>query len=241
MKKILIATLLLLPAVFYAGGLYGPIAEKRYLTGKFSPRKHPFFVNVHNYGFETYKRTIFIRKEVAQALQKAQKALKKDHPDLSFIVLSGTRTYWQQKFIWQRKWKRYKASTPLKKALKILVFSSMPGTSRHHWGTDVDLNSLNNKYFSYGKGLILYKWMKKNMHKFGFYLVYTAGRKQGYNEERWHWTYLPTSKKLLKDWNKNFYNYPLRINEGGGFYGSHISSIIKLAPIYATAINPKCK
>ncbi|MBK8672515.1 MAG: D-alanyl-D-alanine carboxypeptidase family protein [Bacteroidetes bacterium] len=28
----------------------------------------------------------------------------------------------------------------------------MPGSSRHHWGTEVDINALSNAYFSTGEG-----------------------------------------------------------------------------------------
>ncbi|NJK84501.1 MAG: M15 family metallopeptidase [Saprospiraceae bacterium] len=41
---------------------------------------------------------------------------------------------------------------PQERALKILKYSSMPGTSRHHWGTDIDLNSFSNSYFEQGEG-----------------------------------------------------------------------------------------
>ena len=49
----------------------------------------------------------------------------------------------------------------------------MPSTSRHHWGTDIDLNSLNNSYFSSGKGLKEYDWLTTNANHYGFYQVYT--------------------------------------------------------------------
>ena len=35
---------------------------------------------------------------------------------------------------------------------EIMKYSSMPSTSRHHWGTDIDLNSLENSYFEKGEG-----------------------------------------------------------------------------------------
>ena len=56
----------------------------------------------------------------------------------------------------------------LKAAKTILLYSSMPTTSRHHWGTDMDINSLENSYFASGQGLKEYTWLKKNAAKFGF-------------------------------------------------------------------------
>ena len=42
----------------------------------------------------------------------------------------------------------------------------MPSTSRHHWGTDLDLNNLNNSYFTSGKGKKIYKGSEKNKRLF---------------------------------------------------------------------------
>ena len=71
---------------------------------------------------------------------------------ISFKIISGTRNYFEQKAIWERKWQKYTALEPIERAKKILEYSSMPSSSRHHWGTDIDLNSLNNSYFNNGKG-----------------------------------------------------------------------------------------
>lgn len=73
-------------------------------------------------------------------------------------------------------------------------------TSRHHWGTDVDINSLDNDYFIRGKGLRLYRWMQSNAPRFDYWQVYTdkaTGRK-GYEMERWHWSYMPISEPYLR-------------------------------------------
>ncbi len=50
----------------------------------------------------------------------------------------------------------------------------MPGTSRHHWGTEIDLNALNNKWFENGKGLKVYQLAYKNAAQYGFHQPYTA-------------------------------------------------------------------
>ena len=36
---------------------------------------------------------------------------------------------------------------PFERALDLLRYSSMPGSSRHHWGTDVDVHSLDPETF----------------------------------------------------------------------------------------------
>jgi len=52
----------------------------------------------------------------------------------------------------------------------------MPGTSRHHWGSDVDLYSLEDIDFLKGNGKIIYQWLTDNAASYGFCQPYTAGR-----------------------------------------------------------------
>ena len=85
-------------------------------------------------------------------------------------IVSAFRSFSDQKQIWEDKWngktlvggKKLNTSLPdpAARARKILEFSSMPGTSRHHWGTDFDLNALDNKYFTNTKeGRRIYDWL----------------------------------------------------------------------------------
>ena len=96
----------------------------------------------------------------------------------------------------------------------------MPTTSRHHWGTDIDLNSLSNSYFEQGKGKKEYEWLIENANKYGFYQVYTSKEngRTGYNLEKWHWSYLPLASEYLK-----FYNANITYKDISGFKGSEYS------------------
>lgn len=227
--------------------LFGPTPPVRYLTGRFAPEKHPAFVSLERYGIPTRGRKILVRQETAEALQALQRALKKDHPKMPFLVISGTRNWYSQKGIWERKWtgrtlvggKRLNRSIPdpARRAKKILEYSSMPGTSRHHWGSDVDINSLTNSYFKKGQGRVLYAWLRKNAGRFGFCQPYTAGRTAGYQEERWHWSYLPLSRPLLSEWRAQI--KADRASLMGRFAGSAAST--SMAPVYVESINPDCK
>ena len=130
-------------------------------------------------------------------------AAKQDGINLQ--IVSGTRNFEEQKGIWERKWElNFKAlNDSVKTAKKILLFSSMPCTSRHHWGTDMDLNSLNNKYFESGQGLKEYKWLQEHGSKFGFCQVYddkAVTKRKGYELEKWHWSYMPVSSMFLKQY-----------------------------------------
>jgi LAS superfamily LD-carboxypeptidase LdcB len=165
--------------------------NKNYVLGKFDYTTNLNFSVVPK---EISSKKIYLRKEVLIAFLKMEKTAIKN--GVSLKIISGTRNFEHQKRIWNYKWnKKYKNLPPFKRAQKILEFSSMPSTSRHHWGTDIDINSLNNVYFSKGKGLKEYNWLLQNASKYGFYQVYTSTKngRTGYKEEKWHWSYLPLS------------------------------------------------
>lgn len=165
-------------------------------------------------------------------------------------IVSAFRSFSDQKQIWEDKWngktlvggKKLNTSLPDPKAraLKILEFSSMPGTSRHHWGTDFDLNALDNKYFTNTKeGRRIYDWLVGHAANYGFCQVYTAkgegGRPTGYEEEKWHWSYRPVAAWYLKQ-------YPIDVGYERltGFAGSEAAKDIDVIPNYVQGINPEC-
>ncbi|MEO6757878.1 MAG: M15 family metallopeptidase, partial [Saprospiraceae bacterium] len=154
-------------------------------------------------------------------------------------IISSTRTFAQQKTIWEGKWTRFAKDAPAPKdrALKILEYSSMPGSSRHHWGTDMDLNDLNNSAFEPGgKYEKVYAWLLEHAGEYGFGQPYTAGRPNGYHEEKWHWSYLPLARPFLAQ-------YRQRLNEKdiSGFEGSETATEIGIVKNYVLGINPDCQ
>jgi LAS superfamily LD-carboxypeptidase LdcB len=97
-------------------------------------------------------------------------------------------------------------------------YSSMPGTSRHHWGTDLDFISVEPEDWTHGEGLRIYNWLCANAHKFGFFQPYTADpTRTGYAEERWHWSYAPLSKPYLEA-----YKQKITAEDITGFSGSYL-------------------
>ena len=193
----------------------------------------------------TNRKDIYLHKEAYSAFEKMHAEAKKENIDLK--ILSAGRNFWYQKAIWEKKWKKEKKFFTAKNkklsypkiALKILKYSAMPTSSRHHWGTDIDLFSLNNAHFEKGKGKKIYRWLQKNAKKFNFCQVYSKKNKHrlyGYNEEKWHWSYMPLSRKLLK-----MYNKYIKYKDIKGFSGAEISSKIKLIPSYVNGINQNCK
>jgi hypothetical protein len=86
----------------------------------------------------------------------------------------------------------------------ILKFSALPGASRHHWGTDVDFNSVESADWAPGvpggsaAGPLFEMgvWLQGNAARAGFVQPYTPGRTAGYNEEPWHYSYAPLAVGL---------------------------------------------
>jgi LAS superfamily LD-carboxypeptidase LdcB len=115
-------------------------------------------------------------------------------------VISGFRSHQDQMGIWNRKWQAGSALDDQTRVNQILKFSSMPGISRHHWGTDVDFNNLNPSYWQSGAGQKALQWLRANAPSFGFCEPY-SGKNQGkrtggYEDEPWHWSYKAIAQPL---------------------------------------------
>jgi predicted deacylase len=93
-------------------------------------------------------------------------------------------------------------ATPTKERLEIIFrYSAMPGASRHHWSTDVDLNTVSGKTWEAGKYPALSQWLTINAPTVGLLRSYTPGRAGGYNEEPWHFSYAPIAVGLRQRYN----------------------------------------
>jgi len=210
-------------------------AVENYLMGKFNPATHKAFVKIPK-RFAN-RSGYYLRKEAFDAYTKMYDAARKDGVNL--VIRSATRNFNYQKSIWERKWRAQKKSrSPKSKALNILSLSSMPGTSRHHWGTEIDLNAFNNTWFESGKGLKLFNWLNENAVKYGFNRPYTkkdAQRPSGYNEEKWHWSYTPLSIPMVRD-----AKLALKDKKITGFLGSNTAQQIGVVKNYVLGIDKCC-
>lgn len=227
-------------SLFNAGGIDGA-----YLLGKFNPATHKDFTKVNKK--YASRSGMYVRKDVYQAFLKMYDAALQDGIDLK--ILSATRSFSGQKRIWEAKWtgKRKVSGQDLSQAIpfgtdrarKILEYSAMPGTSRHHWGTDLDLCALNNAFFEKGKGKEIYDWLNNNARNFGFYQPYTERsslRATGHNEEKWHWSFLPVSGVLTQ-----MYTQLLSNEKIVGFLGQETAADIQILENYVLGINAECK
>ena len=123
---------------------------------------------------------------------------------------------------------------------KIMLWSSMPSTSRHHWGTDIDINGFE-KYFD-GKNEKAnkeYEWLVNNAPSFDFCQVYTekrdGKRTTGYNEEKWHWSYMPLSSDYLKKYEKL-----ITYNDIRGFSASEFAEDLNIIKEFVLGIGKDC-
>ncbi len=169
-----------------------------------------FLIGKSNYAFkgpswqmhqETYNAFILMQKAASEA-------------GLSIEVVSAYRSFERQKQIYEGKYKRFTKTglAPLDAIKKIIEYSTIPGTSRHHWGTDIDIIDSNGTprptsvlqaehFHGQGPFCKLKEWLTNNAANFGFYEVYTDNaQRKGFKYEPWHFSYAPVSKQLLVDY-----------------------------------------
>jgi LAS superfamily LD-carboxypeptidase LdcB len=136
---------------------------------------------------------------------------------------SSFRDFDTQVLIWNRKWQ---GERPLYDRLgraldratladadvvdAILCWSAVPGGSRHHWGSDVDVIDAAAVPSGYSVQLIpeeysrdgifakLSSWLEANMKSFGFFRPYRTDR-GGVSPEPWHLSYAPISLPALEE------------------------------------------
>lgn len=158
---------------------------------------------------ELFGEGINLRKEAYEAFSEMKKAAYSD--GFSIKMVSSYRDFYRQEGIWERKYLRFtedNGMSPLEAIDKIIEYSTIPGTSRHHWGTDIDIIDGNpkvsgdvlvpEKFESGGPFEGFKQWLDENSEAFGFYLVYTDDpRRRGFKYEPWHYSYAPLSIPML--------------------------------------------
>lgn len=216
-----------------------------YVMGHFDPLRHPDFKEIPIQYADQKGR--YMHVEALNKFIDMHKHAAKDGVRLT--IKSAVRNFEYQKGIWERKWN---GKTVLSdgtnvakdihndhdKASKILEYSSMPGTSRHHWGTDIDINAFDNGYFAQGEGLKTYQWLQQHAVEYGYAQPYTAKNDQrpyGYNEEKWHWSYLPIAKQLTDIAKTGMQNEMIK-----GFDGCNTAVQLNVKDKYILGVAPSC-
>lgn len=136
-------------------------------------------------------------------------------------IVSAFRDFSAQQNIWDRKFRGeralYDEHGNLREHAKlseaelvdaIVCWSAVPGGSRHHWGTEIDVIDRAALPQDYRVRLLpeetapggvfhrLHQWLDGNMASFGFYRPYRAYR-GGVYPEPWHLSYAPVSAVAL--------------------------------------------
>ncbi len=224
-------------------GKFDPSANPD-VMGKFDHSANPDFVKISSKHAD--RAGLYLQREAYQKFKEMYEAAMRDGIQLK--IRSATRNFNYQKDIWERKWTGQtrvggqnlakSIADPTRRAKKILRYSSMPGSSRHHWGTDIDLNSFENSWFASGKGLALYKWLQNNASRYGFCQVYTnkvKDRRSGYEEEKWHWSYIPLASGYTE-----FARLHLKATDFSGFKGAKAAGKVDIVGKYVLGIARNC-
>jgi LAS superfamily LD-carboxypeptidase LdcB len=146
-------------------------------------------------------------------------AARADAIDLQAV--SSFRDFERQVLLWNRKWRGERplyardgsllAHAQLSEAElvdAILAWSAIPGGSRHHWGSDVDVADgaampegyqvqlLPGEYAAGGVFARLTSWLDDNMARFGFFRPFGSER-GGAGIEPWHLSYAPVANEAM--------------------------------------------
>jgi LAS superfamily LD-carboxypeptidase LdcB len=134
------------------------------------------------------------------------------------VPVSSFRDFSRQLAIWNGKFSGEKPAldasgspldvsrlSPLQRVEAILLWSALPGASRHHWGTDVDLVDRNatppgyrvrltqEEFAPAGPFAPLAEWLETNAARFGFFRPF-RGVLSGVQPEPWHFSFAPVAE-----------------------------------------------
>jgi len=140
---------------------------------------------------------------------------------IDLLPASAFRDFERQRRIWNAK---YRGERPVldrkgrpvdmgrldpgQRVEAILLWSALPGASRHHWGSDVDVidgRALVDGYQAkleraeYQRGgpfAPLSRWLDGSMRRYGFYRPYVRAG-SGVQPEPWHLSYAPVARRAL--------------------------------------------
>ena len=168
------------------------------------------------------KNELKVSLKTFESFNKLKNSARKEGIQLG--VISSYRSFEQQKIIWNKKAQGLRPLYSKNGALldydqlsqeelleAILNWSAIPGTSRHHWGTDIDIYDeskvqskdevelLPQESKPGGKFERLHNWLSEQIKEnksFGFFRPYSKDL-GGVNPEDWHISYYPESNEIL--------------------------------------------
>jgi LAS superfamily LD-carboxypeptidase LdcB len=99
--------------------------------------------------------------------------------------------------------------SPAERVSAILIWSALPGASRHHWGTDVDLIDRGSVAAGYrvqlsaeefapgGPFAAVSNWLETHAARFGFFRPF-RGILSGVQREDWHYSFAPVAESARR-------------------------------------------
>jgi LAS superfamily LD-carboxypeptidase LdcB len=161
--------------------------------------------------------TCLLHARAVRPFLNLRRAALADGIDLKPV--SSFRDFERQLAIWNAKWSGARpmydaaggkldgaALAPQQRVDAILLWSALPGASRHHWGTDVDLVDGNVSAAGYPDPLTraafapggpfapLDEWLDGNAPRFGFFRPF-KGVRSGVQAEPWHLSFAPIAEQ----------------------------------------------
>ena len=154
-----------------------------------------------------------VHRHVATPFEQLRRAATKEGFDLA--AASAFRDFERQLSIWNAKYDKPAADgraalAPNERIDAILQWSALPGASRHHWGTDLDLidraamtpgyrvRLVAEEYAPGGPFAAAAEWLESNAARFGFFRPY-RGISSGVKAEPWHFSFAPAAEQARKN------------------------------------------
>lgn len=133
---------------------------------------------------DTLESAKLMRYEAAKALEKLFSKAKRY--GVKIYAVSGFRSFKRQREIFKSNYER--------DGEKASKYSARPGQSEHQTGLamDVTCKEVNYELCENFENTDAYRWLKNNIHNFGFILRYPKGKEHitGYTFEPWHLRYV---------------------------------------------------
>lgn len=175
-----------------------------------------------------------LHSQALAAFLRLQAKAKSDGIQLE--VISSFRDYNRQLMIWNRKARgeatlmdvhsrplNFESLTPDQVIDAILRWSALPGASRHHWGTDIDVYDSSilmpeqvklvpTEYEPGGPFYELHRWLDEKIlqnQAEGFYRPYLNDL-GGTAPESWHLSYAPVAQKFYQDFDLDLFTENIR-------------------------------
>ncbi|MED5511592.1 MAG: M15 family metallopeptidase [Pseudomonadota bacterium] len=161
-----------------------------------------------------------LHRDIVNDFLALQQRAKEAGIDLT--IASSFRDFHRQSAIWNAKFQGLRPVYTLEqqtvdlaslsdteKCHAIMLYSALPGASRHHFGTDLDIYDTHpidddyqlqltpDEYSPTGPFAKLTAWLDDNLEKYGFYRPYQE-YKGGVAPEPWHISHIGVSAKMMQ-------------------------------------------